>query len=90
MFDANKVLCIVSGFIACSLVPKLLQRHQSYYNLKIIKKYFQPKIGRKMRILQPGPEKQYSYQKRKKDIYHGRRFVVVIKHRVMSWFTQPY
>jgi len=30
-----------------------------------------------MRILQPRPEKQY-YQKRKKDIYHGRRFMVVI------------
>ena len=38
-----------------------------------------------MRILQPGPEEQYSYQKRKKVIYHGRRFMVVIK-RVMSWF----
>ena len=38
-----------------------------------------------MRILQPGPEEQYSYQKRKKDIYHGRRFMVVI-NRVMSWF----
>lgn len=38
-----------------------------------------------MRIQQPGPEEQYSYQKRKKDIYHGRRFMVVI-NRVMLWF----
>lgn len=61
MFDASKVLCMLSGsVIACSLARNLLQRSQCHYILRIIKEYFQPKIGRKIIILQPGPEKLYS------------------------------
>ena len=33
------------------------------YNLRIIMKIFQPQIGRKIRILQPVPEKHHSYEK---------------------------
>ena len=31
MFDASKGLCIMSGFIACNLAPKLLQRYWSFF-----------------------------------------------------------
>lgn len=66
MFDAKKVLFIMSGLIACSLAPKLLDRYKSHYNLRIIQEYFQPKVGRKMRILQPGLEKHHSRKKRER------------------------
>ena len=69
MFDAKKVLFIMSGLIACSLAPKLLDRYKSHYNLRIIQEYFQPKVGRKMRILQPGLEKHHSRKK-------GREYLV--------------
>ena len=64
MFDAKKGLFIMSGLIACSLAPNL--RHKSHYNLRIIQEYFQPKIGRKIKILQPGLQKHYSQKKKKK------------------------
>ena len=31
-----------------------------------MQEYFQPKIGRKNKNIQPGPEKQHSYKKKKK------------------------
>ena len=31
MFDASHGLCIMSGFIACNLAPKLLQRYWSFF-----------------------------------------------------------
>ena len=31
-----------------------------------MQEYFQPKIGRKSKNIQPGPEKQHSYKKKKK------------------------
>ena len=32
--------------------------------IRIIQEYSQPKIGRKMKNVQPGPEKQHSYKKK--------------------------
>ena len=37
-------------------------------NLSIIQEYFQPKVGRKMRILQPGLEKHHSRKKKGESI----------------------
>lgn len=38
------------------VAPKLLQRHQSHLYLRVRQQYFHPKIVRKVRMLQLGPE----------------------------------
>ena len=43
---------------------KALQLHYPMLQFLIIQEYFQPKIGRNIRKIQPGPEKQHSYIKR--------------------------
>ena len=46
------------------------------YILRIIQEYFEPEIGRKTRIIQPGPEKQHSYNRSAAD--HSQLFLAKI------------
>ena len=41
-----------------------IQLHYPMIQFLIIQEHFQPKIGRNIRKIQPGPEKQHSYIKK--------------------------
>ena len=59
-----------------------LNRNAFLYNLRLVMRIIQPQIGRKIGILQPGPEKHYSYTKKR------RLYCIVIRKIVTSLLGQ--
>ena len=51
--------------IDCNLYPKNILKRKSPQNNTRIYEYFQPRVGRKNKNIQPGPEKQHSYKKKR-------------------------
>lgn len=45
--------------------PIIYSKTNNSHNLTLIQEYFSSKIGRKNKNIQPGPEKQYSYTKKR-------------------------
>ena len=57
---------------------------------RIVLRIFQPPIDRKIRILQSGPEKHYSYKKKKKNLDdHENKYIPMhlIVYSFVLWFT---